>query len=162
MLAHPRARPAPCAPLQARRAAELLRTRWGVAEPPYGVPSVELPRAATAGMAAVALPAPLELPAAAEADAADARAAAGAPRRVPATPEGAALLQRHLRSAHRMEVPVAAVEGRLYVRVSAQVYNSLEQYGRLADAVFALRPRGCSGGGGGGGGGGGRGPAAAE
>jgi hypothetical protein len=64
---------------------------------------------------------------------------------VPATPEGAAALQAHLRARHRIEVPVVAVQGALWCRVSAQAYNTIGQYASLAGAVAALRPRGGSG-----------------
>jgi hypothetical protein len=48
-------------------------------------------------------------------------AAAAARGELPRTPEGALLLQRHLRARWRIEVPVACVGGRLYCRISAQV-----------------------------------------
>jgi isopenicillin-N epimerase len=35
-------------------------------------------------------------------------------------------------------VPVACLEGKLWVRISAQWYNSLEDYRALAAAVHAL------------------------
>lgn len=43
-----------------------------------------------------------------------------------------------LRQRYRIEVPVACVRGRLWCRVSAQVYNELGEYQQLADAVKAL------------------------
>lgn len=91
-----------------------------------------------APLAAVRLPAPLVLPA-------SGGGGGGGP--VPATPDGAAALQAHLRAAHRIEVPVVCAGGGLYCRVSAQAYNALPQYARLGDAVAALRPRGGGGGG---------------
>jgi selenocysteine lyase/cysteine desulfurase len=54
-----------------------------------------------------------------------------------------------LRGTHSIEVPVACAAGRLWCRVSAQVYNELGDYERLADAVAQLA---ASGGGGSGGG----------
>jgi isopenicillin-N epimerase len=54
------------------------------------------------------------------------------PRRWP--PTGAAL-QLQLATAHRIEVPVVAWGGRAYVRLSAQVYNRIEDYDRLAHAL---------------------------
>lgn len=44
-------------------------------------------------------------------------------------------LQELLHHAHRIEVPVKCLEGRLYVRLSAHVYNHLEEYARLATAI---------------------------
>jgi isopenicillin-N epimerase len=43
---------------------------------------------------------------------------------------------------HRIEVPFTVHEGRLLVRVSGQVYNRGEEYGRLAGALAALTARG--------------------
>jgi isopenicillin-N epimerase len=37
---------------------------------------------------------------------------------------------------HQIEVPIHAIEGRLWVRISAQVYNELSDYEALAN-VFA-------------------------
>ncbi len=42
----------------------------------------------------------------------------------------------HLR--HRIECPVKCVQGRLYVRISACVYNDLEDYQALATAVSGM------------------------
>lgn len=36
------------------------------------------------------------------------------------------------------QVPVACMEGKLWVRISAQYYNTLEDYQALADAVRDL------------------------
>jgi hypothetical protein len=36
----------------------------------------------------------------------------------------------------RIECPIKAVQGRLYVRISAHVYNRLADYETLADAVL--------------------------
>jgi len=38
----------------------------------------------------------------------------------------------------RVEVPVLEIEGRLWVRISGQVYNSLADYEALAGAVLEL------------------------
>ncbi|KAI8473176.1 MAG: PLP-dependent transferase [Monoraphidium minutum] len=121
-------------------AAELLRARWGVREPALGA---RRDGGGTAGLAAVALPAPLLAPPPPDGDGAPAAAGAGGGGGgglLPCTPEGAQRLQRHLRAAWRVEVPVACVEGRLWCRVSAQVYNTLPQYEKLAEAVAQLRP----------------------
>ena len=39
------------------------------------------------------------------------------------------------------QVPVKYISGQLYVRISAHVYNTLEDYQRLADAVLKIRER---------------------
>ena len=38
-----------------------------------------------------------------------------------------------------MEVPIYCWEGRLWARISAQVYNSMQEYEQLADAICALQ-----------------------
>lgn len=55
------------------------------------------------------------------------------------TPADAAALNLLLRQQHCIEVPVACVSGILFVRISAQVYNSMAEYGRLRDVVSSLR-----------------------
>lgn len=54
-----------------------------------------------------------------------------------ATPETAVAINRHLWEKHRIEVPVIAFADRLWVRISAQIYNDLGDYRRLADALLA-------------------------
>jgi isopenicillin-N epimerase len=54
------------------------------------------------------------------------------------TPEAAARLHDCLIDEHAIEVPVLALGGSLWVRVSAQVYNEMEDYARLAQAVAKL------------------------
>ncbi|OQR99847.1 hypothetical protein ACHHYP_04231 [Achlya hypogyna] len=49
----------------------------------------------------------------------------------------AKLVQDTLHFLHMIEAPVKCVEGRLYVRLSAHVYNTTEDYARLADVVRA-------------------------
>lgn len=44
-------------------------------------------------------------------------------------------LARGLRERHRIEVPIVAHGGRLWVRISAQIYNEMADYVRLATAV---------------------------
>lgn len=56
-----------------------------------------------------------------------------------ATPEDAARLHDHLIDEHAIEVPVFALDGSLWVRVSAQVYNGIGDYGRLAEALGGTR-----------------------
>ncbi|MEE2681271.1 MAG: aminotransferase class V-fold PLP-dependent enzyme, partial [Planctomycetota bacterium] len=50
----------------------------------------------------------------------------------------AAQLQAHLSEAHRIEVPVMDWGGRWYVRVSAQAYNTPDDYRALAHAVLSI------------------------
>ena len=38
-----------------------------------------------------------------------------------------------------IQVPVACAEGKLWVRISAQIYNRPEEYERLATAVEGMR-----------------------
>lgn len=47
-------------------------------------------------------------------------------------------VQRRLLEAHRIEVPVVVHGDRRFVRFSVHVYNELEEYDRLADAVMAI------------------------
>lgn len=47
-------------------------------------------------------------------------------------------LRRHLVDAHRIQVPLRAISGRLWCRISAQIYNEISDYERLADVVKAL------------------------
>lgn len=63
------------------------------------------------------------------------------PIEAPATMDGAAMLNQELWARHRVEVPVIPFGGRLWIRVSAQAYNELEDYERLADVVSTLRKR---------------------
>lgn len=48
------------------------------------------------------------------------------------------ITQELLHHAHRIEVPVKCLEGRLYVRLSAHLYNHLDQYIHLAKVIKAL------------------------
>jgi isopenicillin-N epimerase len=54
------------------------------------------------------------------------------------TPEDAARLHDRLIDEHGIEVPVLALSGCLWVRISAQVYNEIEDYARLAKAVAKM------------------------
>ena len=47
-------------------------------------------------------------------------------------------LQERLHHEHSIEVPVKCLEGRLYARISAHVYNVPADYQRLAHAVKYL------------------------
>ncbi len=53
----------------------------------------------------------------------------------PATPEAAQALHDVLFDRHRVEVPVFPFAGALWARISAQIYNEIGDYERLADAV---------------------------
>jgi len=57
------------------------------------------------------------------------------PARFGTTREEAARLRDALLFEDRIEVQLHAAHGRLWVRVSAQVYNELSDYERLAEAV---------------------------
>ncbi|OQR85134.1 hypothetical protein THRCLA_10776 [Thraustotheca clavata] len=49
----------------------------------------------------------------------------------PATSNDAKLVQDALHFNHQIEVPVKCIEGRLYVRISCHVYNTMEDYEKL-------------------------------
>lgn len=55
----------------------------------------------------------------------------------PATPDSAVAVNAHLWEKHRVEVPVVLFNNRLWVRISAQIYNHIGDYRRLADALAA-------------------------
>jgi hypothetical protein len=46
--------------------------------------------------------------------------------------------QEILHHEQKIEVPVKCLEGRLYLRVSAHIHNTLDQYERLADTIKKL------------------------
>jgi isopenicillin-N epimerase len=50
----------------------------------------------------------------------------------PAAPADALRWRSRLLDEHRIEVPIIAIDGRLWVRISAQVYNELDDYAALA------------------------------
>lgn len=54
------------------------------------------------------------------------------------SPRFASAVQHALRERHRIEVPVACAAGKLWCRVSCQIYNTLQDYQKLADAVLEL------------------------
>ena len=91
-------------------AAQILVQAWGVQR--------ETPAESIAGMALVPLPesAAFEI-----------------------TSQGRADIQRQLWEAHRIACPCVLFEGRLHVRVSAQIYNEKSDYERLARAVEMMR-----------------------
>ncbi|KAL6061598.1 putative L-cysteine desulfhydrase 1 isoform X2 [Balamuthia mandrillaris] len=54
------------------------------------------------------------------------------------TSTDAKTIQDKLHYEHKIEVPVKCVQGKLYVRISAHIYNELEDYQRLADAISEI------------------------
>ena len=60
------------------------------------------------------------------------------PTDMPATTDNALSLRRALRDDHRIEASITPFNGRLWVRLSAFLYNELSDYERLADAVLAI------------------------
>ncbi|MCB9792535.1 MAG: aminotransferase class V-fold PLP-dependent enzyme [Alphaproteobacteria bacterium] len=56
----------------------------------------------------------------------------------PGTWEGSRAVKVPLWDKHRIEVPVTHFGGRLWLRISAQVYNELGDYERLAEALLTL------------------------
>ena len=48
----------------------------------------------------------------------------------------AELIQNYLYFSHNIEVPIKSVQNELYVRISCHVYNNLDEYKHLADAVL--------------------------
>jgi isopenicillin-N epimerase len=57
---------------------------------------------------------------------------------LPFTTESPDGLRRKLWLEHRIDVPVNALAGGLWVRISAQIYNDMDDYRRLARAITAL------------------------
>ena len=70
-----------------------------------------------------------------------AMAAVRVPVESDASDEAARLLHDRLLQRHLIQVPVFAFKGALWLRISAQAYNELEEYGRLAYAVLAEAPK---------------------
>jgi isopenicillin-N epimerase len=52
-----------------------------------------------------------------------------------ATQENALRWRARLVAAHRVEVPIFVIDGRMWVRISGQVYNTLNDYRALAEAM---------------------------
>ncbi len=84
-----------------------------------------------AGLLQAAWDVPASVPAALRA----AMATVRLPSRWGATADDAARLKLRLREEHRIETTVFAHDGCLWTRVSAQVYNRLDDYQRLAEAL---------------------------
>jgi hypothetical protein len=99
--------------------------------------------AVAAAAAAAVEPAPTVIAvavngAAVEADVSAALAMGSAAAWAQPSAAAAAALNKYLREVHCIEVPVACVGGRLFVRISAQIYNNIGDYQALADAVLGL------------------------
>ena len=58
--------------------------------------------------------------------------------RFPCQGSSASLLHRHLLAEGKIEVPVNFWEGRLWVRISAQIYNTRDDYQALRDFISEL------------------------
>ena len=56
----------------------------------------------------------------------------------PTTAESAPALHSHLLQAKGIEVPISYWEDRLWVRISAQIYNTQADYAALRDAISEL------------------------
>ena len=56
-----------------------------------------------------------------------------------ATKDGRANIQKTLWDAHQIACPCILFEDRLYVRIAAQIYNNIDDYERLAQAVNIMR-----------------------
>lgn len=61
------------------------------------------------------------------------------PLHLGSTREAAVRVRTFLLETHRIEVQLHAWRGRLWARISAQIYNELSDYERLAEAVLSLR-----------------------
>jgi isopenicillin-N epimerase len=98
------------------QAVELLHCQWGTSRAVGGSPG----QLASCSMVAVELPELEDYPA-----------------------EAASTIVVHdvLRDVYRTEIPVAFWEGRMWVRLSAQMYNRMEDYAQLARAIRGLAKR---------------------
>jgi isopenicillin-N epimerase len=60
------------------------------------------------------------------------------PITAPASREGAQKIRDTLLKHHGVQVPINAINGRYWTRISAQIYNEMEDYERLAAAMDDL------------------------
>ena len=130
----------------AKEATNMLLEAWGT-QLAVGI----APDGTTAGLVAIQLPWPLHIndsSAGGEAErslvavnrvTSSQDPEAGSPGRRGPTPADAAALNLLLRERYSIEVPVACVSGVLFTRISAQIYNSMQDYERLRDVVLQLR-----------------------
>lgn len=93
-------------------------------------------------MAAVELPPLQEAGAGVNSDTDSASPAASAQAQPGPSAATAAALHALLRERYRIEVPVLCLRRRHWVRISAQIYNELDEYRRLAAAVVEVRQLG--------------------
>lgn len=54
------------------------------------------------------------------------------------TYEDAEIIQNRLYHECNIEVPVKCIQNKLYVRISAHIYNQIEDYQKLAKAMSAM------------------------
>lgn len=106
-----------------REAAELLYVRWGMSD--HLAKERAFPMHKRHAMRLVQLPTSRKLCGGVVVDENHSKASSTDAKRV----------QDALHYVHHIEVPVKCVAGRLYVRLSGHVYNSLQDYEKLADAV---------------------------
>ena len=57
----------------------------------------------------------------------------------PVAPEAALSIRAELLADYKVQVPVNALRGRFWVRISAQIYNEIEDYQRLGDAIDKMK-----------------------
>jgi len=101
------------------QACEFLKVQWGLSEDDFaGPPAMRL------GVAMVLVPLPAIV--------------RGRNTRIGQTDVDAFQLQELLHHEHRIEVPVKCLEGKLFIRISAHIYNSMEDYEHLARVVKSL------------------------
>jgi isopenicillin-N epimerase len=101
----------------------------------HGGPALMARNCNLAGRAAALLVEALDSEPAAPAAMRAAMAAVALPVTGRGTPEAARALHERLWQRHRIEAPVNAFNGRLWLRISAQIYNELADYVRLTDAL---------------------------
>ncbi|KAK1930375.1 putative L-cysteine desulfhydrase 1 [Phytophthora citrophthora] len=106
-----------------QEAAELLYARWGMSD--HLSKEREFPVHKRHAMRLVQLPTSQKLCGGVVVDEMDPKATSTDAKRV----------QDALHYVHRIEVPVKCVDSRLYLRLSAHVYNCLQDYEKLADTM---------------------------
>lgn len=136
-----------------KEATSMLQQAWGT-QVALGI----APDGSTAGLVAIQLPWPLNIPSSSSSSsnrsstvpkvqvaingvkAGSEESADGPTGSQGPTPADAARLNLFLREQCSIEVPVACVAGVLFTRISAQIYNNVADYERLRDEVLQLRP----------------------
>lgn len=61
------------------------------------------------------------------------------PKSIPADEAGSRALQTRLWQEHRLHVALIRLHGRLWVRLSTQIYNTLDDYDRLGQAILRIQ-----------------------